>query len=1469
MFAALSMLVLAAGAMSAQTLLISPSSVDFGSQPVGVAGNPWTLTVNNTTGAGVTLGTIGVSDANFFSTTTCGASLNAYSSCNVMVGFSPSTSGTINGQLLVTSGPKLTLQAVNLTGNGTGSGSAVSKPNPSFSPSVVDFGSLPVHTTGNAWTATLNNTGAGELDVTALTLSDAADFSYTTDCGKVVTAYSNCHVLVAFTPGTVGPITGTLQLTSNGATQTMSLTGQGAAVASSISVAPAQINFGNQAVGAVSNAQTITVNNTGAGAISLGGLQILKSSDFSVSKNGCGTSLAAHTTCNVEVKFTPSVATSETASLSFSADGVTQLVPMDGTGVGAGAAQLFLSPQTVDFGNVASGTTSGAWTISVNNTSNAAATLSTPFAVSGSTAFAMTTNCLTTIAAHSSCNLTVTFAPTAAGNFTGQISGLLQGSSVPVTVALSGNATSTTPSVIVAPGAATFGSVQTGNTANAWTISVSNPGGAAVTFSSPIALAGSREFQMSTTCGMSLAAYSQCNVSVSFFPVIPGDQTGQLVVNVAGGDKQTVALTGTGVGPALTPSVTLSPGVFTFPATNVGDSAADTMFTLTNTGSTDAYFAARASLSGSASFLLDGSTCGNPIPAGTSCTVKVGFKPTDSTAVVGALTAAFIGQDVPLSAGLNGSGQSAALTFSSSKLDFGTVLFNGPGNTQTITVTNPTTQSIRLTNAYAESQNFIVTNNCPATILPGGSCTVTININTAYNMGTYADTLHFFQLVTSTTGKEVLIPMTGTVVGLGVGPTSMDFGTIVMGTNSAAKTLNLYSDAPVAQSYTTAVTGPFTLTGNCGPLTAASSTCSLNVVFSPTTAGPATGSIVFNFGAGLTETVSLTGVATSGDLQLSTTSVVFAPVVAGTPSTATLVLTNPTSGDLGFSAQFIPFSRLFTLSSGCGYTVPANSTCTLTFSSLNAAPGAYVGNFSVHSSSTQVSHQVKVTDTVSGFYFNVLGGPSSLNFGTVPVGTASTAQTMTLTSYIRQVQQPSFTASGPFTIAGTTCSVPLGYNESCTVSVTFNPTGSGGPATGTLNVGNGVIGTQTVPLSGIGLAPVVPAGNLVSDRKSIDFGNVKQWSSSQDYFTLTNTSTKTILLTFASNNVNVPFSPNNCWINFYSAQGITPGSSCQVFVSLNAVTPGPINARMTVTGDDGSIVSVPVTANNTTKFVNSGLVTSVSAIAFAPQGIGQGSGTESFFVTNTSNTTQFIMSVGVVTTGSISNQWSVRSSCSPYFSSTPLAPGASCIVQVSFTPFQAGTVSDYLTINMANGGVTGPVVNLTGTGVHNGGVVPPSYSINVNPTVLNLTAGNSGTAKFYVQPIGGYKGTINLACSDLTAGTVCSFAPASLVADGSNQLLTSVVTVSVAPAEFEDSSMGLTGLFAAVGLLLLRKRLKLGMASLVAALALAVMLGGVTGCGMTATGQSLGLHSVKVTATAMVNGVQTTQTGTLIVNVTK
>jgi photosystem II stability/assembly factor-like uncharacterized protein len=103
-------------------LSLSPSSLNFGNEPVGHSSAARTVTIYNPGNAPLTITSINRtgSDASDFSdTTTCGPSLAGHKTCQIAVRFSPKAKGKLNGKLSIYDQSSRFPQVIYINGTGT------------------------------------------------------------------------------------------------------------------------------------------------------------------------------------------------------------------------------------------------------------------------------------------------------------------------------------------------------------------------------------------------------------------------------------------------------------------------------------------------------------------------------------------------------------------------------------------------------------------------------------------------------------------------------------------------------------------------------------------------------------------------------------------------------------------------------------------------------------------------------------------------------------------------------------------------------------------------------------------------------------------------------------------------------------------------------------------------------------------------------------------------------------------------------------------------------------------------------------------------------------------------------------------------------------------------------------------------------------------------------------------------------
>jgi hypothetical protein len=173
---------------------------------------------------------------------------------------------------------------------------------------------------------------------------------------------------------------------------------------------PASADFGSEPVGFTSAVKSFAWKNNSIFAVSL--LSVTASGDFAVTSNSCG-SVAAGATCQVDVVFKPTALGARTGILTVKSSANTLTAALTGTGT----PPITSSTTTLAFGNVDVGATASQ-TVSITNTAPGAVPVP---ALTTSGDYSFTTTCASTLAAGSSCTITVVFKPTATGSRTGTL----------------------------------------------------------------------------------------------------------------------------------------------------------------------------------------------------------------------------------------------------------------------------------------------------------------------------------------------------------------------------------------------------------------------------------------------------------------------------------------------------------------------------------------------------------------------------------------------------------------------------------------------------------------------------------------------------------------------------------------------------------------------------------------------------------------------------------------------------------------------------------------------------------------------------------------------------------------------------------------------------------------------------------------------------------------------------------------
>ncbi|GAA3192420.1 choice-of-anchor D domain-containing protein [Dactylosporangium siamense] len=450
---------------------------------------------------------------------------------------------------------------------------------------------------------------------------------------------------------------------------------------SNINVSPSALGFGSVATGGTSAAQAVTVTNSGTASAPVGTIAV--SGDFAQT-NTCGSSLAAGASCSVSVTFSPTAAGTRTGNLSVTASGLTNTVPLSGTGVAPGPV-INANPTTLSFAGTVVGASAPTQTVTLTNSGTTSATVS---GVTTSGDYSQTNTC-GSLAVGASCTVTVKFTPTTSGARTGTLTVASNANNSPATVALSGsgigtntnialNKTATASSQVNGTQAAT--TATDGNAATYWesnnnafpqwiqvdlgaTTSIGKvtlklpPDAAWATRQQTLSVQGSTDgSNFSTIVGSGQQTFNPATgntvnltfsatntryvrVNITANTGWPAGQIAELEVYPSGGTTPNVAV------------LSANPTSLTYASQALNTTSGSQAVTITNTGT------AAATVSG-VSVTGDYQQTNNctSIAVNASCVVNVSFRPTASGTRTGTLTVTSNAQNSPTTVALSGTG---------------------------------------------------------------------------------------------------------------------------------------------------------------------------------------------------------------------------------------------------------------------------------------------------------------------------------------------------------------------------------------------------------------------------------------------------------------------------------------------------------------------------------------------------------------------------------------------------------------------------------------------------------------------------------------------------------------------------------------------------------------------------------------------------------------------------------------------
>ena len=244
-------------------------------------------------------------------------------------------------------------------------------------------------------------------------------------------------------------------------TSDVTVTATFSAAVATLTVAPGALNFGAVAINTTSQSQAVTLSvPSNSAPVTISAISV--PTGFTETDNCKGVTIQPNTACTINVTFAPTTtgAFSGNLSITDTAGGSPQTVALTGTGV---SGVFTVAPASLDFGTVVINTTSAAQTVTVTNGTTSNVSVNSITVPQG---FNQTSNCISApLTPNSSCTINVTFTPTSATIFSGNLTILDSISAPPPTVALSGTGSNSTFSITLGPGSTNTVNTVPGGTA--------------------------------------------------------------------------------------------------------------------------------------------------------------------------------------------------------------------------------------------------------------------------------------------------------------------------------------------------------------------------------------------------------------------------------------------------------------------------------------------------------------------------------------------------------------------------------------------------------------------------------------------------------------------------------------------------------------------------------------------------------------------------------------------------------------------------------------------------------------------------------------------------------------------------------------------------------------------------------------------------------------------------------------------
>jgi hypothetical protein len=406
--------------------------------------------------------------------------------------------------------------------------------------------------------------------------------------------------------------------------------------------------------------------------------------------------------------------------------------------------------------------------------------------------------------------------------------------------------------------------------------------------------------------------------------------------------------------------------------------------------------------------------------------------------------------------------------------------------------------------------------------------------------------------------------------------------------------------------------------------------------------------------------------AGSASIQVSPSTINFGSLTVGQSATHTLTILNSGTKSLSVSGISVAGTGFAVKAPALPLVLAAGQAGNVATTFTATATGNAAGTIMISSSAPDSPMLVALSATTVAKASNLVVAPSSLAFGDVKVGSAST-QTVQLknsSSAAITVSAVSVTGSG-ISLSALSLPLTLSAGASANLSATFKPAAAGN-ASGALTIkSNATDSSDAIGWSGTGTAATSTGSTLTATPPTVVFGNVPTGTATTQTIKIANSGSSSVTVS------SVTASGAGLTVSGISAPlTLAAGSSANLTASLKPTAPGAASGTIKVISNATKDSSLQISWSATAEASSVTLIPNPAQLSFGNVTVGT---TDTLQATlhNTGNIDADISSITVSGKG-----FTLGGSGS----SAMLAPGQTLTLDVSYAPTSSGVGSGTLTV---------------------------------------------------------------------------------------------------------------------------------------------------------------------------------------------